>query len=360
LIQSEKPVYLISKKGISLSTLVIYKQDIIMIAFNPRPLLAGILLTMGVALVATALGQVFPLIGPAVFGILGGIALRSRFQPGEQYLPGIRFSAKQILQWSIVALGFCLPISLVAHTGLHSLPVTLITLSTAFICALCAGRWLRVPTKLCLLIGTGTAICGGSAIAAITPVLKPDDHDTAFSLSTIFLFNIVAVLLFPLIGHLLGLSDHGFGLWAGTAINDTSSVVAAAYSWSSSAGEYATVVKLTRAMLIIPVTLLIGIVVSLRQHTPGSGLPSIRHASPWFIVWFVLASLTGQYLPPVLGQLARLLAPFLITMALTAIGLSTDLARMKQTGWRPVLLGLLVWGSVASSSLLVQHFTQRW
>jgi uncharacterized integral membrane protein (TIGR00698 family) len=325
-----------------------------------KTLLPGLLIVFGLATFATVLGRLIPLMGPAVIGILSGIAVRSRTAPTALQREGIRFASKQILQWSIVALGFCLPIAEVAKTGMHSLSVTLITLSVAFISALCFGKLLNVPGKLCILIGTGTAICGGSAIAAITPVIQPDEHEMAFSLSTIFLFNLVAVLLFPAIGHLIGLSDHGFGLWAGTAINDTSSVVAAAYSWSRDAGEYATIVKLTRAMLIIPVTLLIGIVYGFRTRAKGRGGPSIRHAIPWFIVWFVLASVAGPVLPSGFGLVARVIAPFMITVALTAIGLSTDLKKMRQTGWRPVMLGLLVWASVAGSSLLVQHLTQRW
>ena len=264
------------------------------------PLLPGLLLVLVLGAIAVALGRALPLIGSAVMGIFLGIAVRWRFSPDARFTPGIAFSSKQVLQWSIVALGFGLPIAEVAKTGMDSLSITLATISAAFLSALCFGKLLRVPGKLCVLIGTGTAICGGSAIAAITPVLKPDAHEASFSLSTIFLFNELAVLLFPLLGHALGLSDHGFGLWAGTAINDTSSVVAAAYSWSESAGEYATIVKLTRAMLIVPVTLAIGAWVIMRQRKdqPNGLLSSIGHAFPWFIAWFVVASAAGRFLPP--------------------------------------------------------------
>ena len=326
------------------------------------PLLPGLLLVLALAAVAVALGGVFPLIGSAVMGIFLGIVVRWRFPPDARFNPGIAFSSKQVLQWSIVALGFGLPIAEVAKTGMDSLSITLATISAAFLSALCFGKLLRVPGKLCVLIGTGTAICGGSAIAAITPVLKPDAHEASFSLSTIFLFNVLAVLLFPLLGHALGLSDRGFGLWAGTAINDTSSVVAAAYSWSESAGEYATIVKLTRAMLIVPVTLAIGawVIVRQRKDQPNGLLSSIGHAFPWFIAWFVVASAAGRFLPPSISSVANGLAPLMITAALTAIGLTTDLTKMRQTGWRPVALGLLVWISVAATSLVVQSQSARW
>src|SRR6185312_16268282 len=173
--------------------------------------------------------RLMPLIGGPVIGILLGIAVRNLLSPDARFTPGIAFGGKQVLQWSIIALGFGLSLTQVAKTGLESLSVTLVTLTVAFLSAWALGRWLGVHDKLKILIGVGTAICGGSAIAAVTPIIKPDEHDTAFAISTIFLFNVVAVLLFPLLGHLLHLSDLGFGLWAGTAINDTSSVVAAGY-----------------------------------------------------------------------------------------------------------------------------------
>lgn len=326
-----------------------------------KSLLPGLLLVTALGAVAAWMGRLFPLVGGAVFGILLGIAIRARFTPGTRLAAGVRFASREVLQWSIVALGFGLPIAEVAKTGMSSLSITLTTISAAFLSAVLFGRLLKVPAKLCVLIGTGTAICGGSAIAAVTPVVKADAHETAFSLSTIFLFNVVAVLAFPLLGHLLGLSDRGFGLWAGTAINDTSSVVAAAYSWSNASGEYATIVKLTRAMLIIPVTLLIGVLFGLKQRQANQpGLALVRQVTPWFIVWFVVASILGQFLPREICDTVHSVAPFMITLALTAIGLSTDLGKMRETGWRPIALGLMVWISVAGSSLLAQHLTARW
>ncbi|WP_297573869.1 YeiH family protein [uncultured Deefgea sp.] len=322
----------------------------------------GLAVVLGLTIISTLVGNAFPLMGGAVVGILLGIIIRSRTTIAPQFNAGIQFSSKQILQWSIVGLGFSLPIADVIKTGMSSLEITFATITAAVLSAIIFGRVLKIPLKLCVLIGTGTAICGGSAIAAITPVVKPDEHDTAFALSTIFLFNIVAVLVFPAIGHMLGMSDSGFGMWAGTAINDTSSVVAAAYSWSDNAGDYATIVKLTRAMLIIPVTLIFAFLFGMtrRKETISEETESVWKAVPWFILWFLLASLFGSMLPDWMIKTAQFIAPVMITMALVAIGLSTDLGRMRQTGWRPVALGLLVWVSVASTSLVVQHLTGRW
>ncbi|MBD8878983.1 putative sulfate exporter family transporter [Rhodanobacter sp. 7MK24] len=316
----------------------------------------GLLLAIAIALVAWWLGRLLPLIGGPVIGILLGIAVRNIVAPDARFTPGIAFAGKQVLQWSIIALGFGLSLTQVAKTGLESLSVTLVTLTVAFLSAWALGRWLGVHDKLKILIGVGTAICGGSAIAAVTPIIKPDEHDTAFAISTIFLFNVVAVLLFPLLGHLLHLSDLGFGLWAGTAINDTSSVVAAGYSFSHAAGDYATIVKLTRATLIIPICLILAFAVAAREKKMGATDFSLRRIFPWFILWFLVASAlrTAGLIPVVIQPALHAAAEFLIIVALTAIGLSANLRKMIASGPRPILLGLGVWAAVSVSSLAVQ------
>jgi uncharacterized integral membrane protein (TIGR00698 family) len=318
--------------------------------------LPGLLLSVAIALVALGLGKVAPLIGGPVFGIVLGILVRNTVAPGGSYTPGIQFAGKQVLQWSIIALGFGLSLNQVAKTGLESLSVTLVTMTVAFLTAWGLGRLLKVQDKLKILIGVGTAICGGSAIAAVTPIIKPDEHDTAFAISTIFLFNLVAVLLFPLLGHLLHLSDLGFGLWAGTAINDTSSVVAAGYSFSKEAGDYATIVKLTRATLIIPICLILAFATAWKQKKQGATDFSLARIFPWFILWFLVASAirTAGLVPLAIQPALHLAAEFLIIVALTAIGLSANLRKMASTGARPILLGLGVWAAVAVSSLVVQ------
>ncbi|HEX2519528.1 MAG TPA: YeiH family protein [Castellaniella sp.] len=315
----------------------------------------GVLLAGGLGLVAWWLGVRIPLIGGPVFGIVLGMVWRNVVGLSPVFTPGVVFSSRQILKWSIVGLGFGLSLGQVLKTGASSLGVTLVTLSTAFAAAWLLGRWLKLGGHLRTLIGVGTAICGGSAIAAVAPIIRPDDHETALSISTIFLFNVIAVLLFPLLGHWMGLSDHGFGVWAGTAINDTSSVVAAGYSYSSAAGDIATIVKLTRATLIIPVCIVIALWVAWRNRRAETRV-SLSRIFPWFIVWFLAASGARSLdLVPgaLLGPLHEI-SQFLIIMALTAIGLSSDLRRMALAGMRPILLGLGVWMAVSLSSLGMQ------
>ncbi|MBS7455539.1 YeiH family protein [Coralloluteibacterium stylophorae] len=319
----------------------------------------GLALASAVALVALGLGHLFPLVGGPVFGILLGIAVATLRRANAALRPGIAFAARNVLQWAIVALGLNVGLGQVARTGLDSLSVTLVTTTAAFAAALLLGRLLRVPNMLVALIGIGTAICGGSAIAAVAPILRPDEHETAYALSTIFLFNLAAVLLFPALGHLLDLSQLGFGLWAGTAINDTSSVVAAAYGYGARAGDHATIVKLTRATLIVPVCLVAAGVMAWRQRRAGGGGFRLSRVVPWFIVWFVAASALRSLglVPAAWTPGIHLLAEVLIVIGLTAVGLSSDLRRMAAAGHRPILLGLGTWVAVAASGLAVQFAT---
>lgn len=321
----------------------------------------GLLLAAGLAVVSTILGKWLPTVGGPVFAILLGLAIRNSMGMVPVFQPGLAFASKKVLQWSIIALGFGLSFTQVVQTGLESLWVTLITMAAAFIVAGVLGRILRVPDKLLTLIGVGTAICGGSAIAAVAPIIKPEEHETAFAISTIFLFNVVAVLVFPFFGHMLNMSDIGFGLWAGTAINDTSSVVAAAYSYSTEAGDYATIVKLTRATFIIPICLFYVFLEVKRQKQEGTGF-SIRRLIPWFIVWFVVASAVRStgILPTEVLNILQFLAKFLMVLALAAIGLSSNMRVMARTGWQPVALGLGVWIAVTLTSLAVQMYSGAW
>ena len=262
----------------------------------------------------------------------------------------------------------------IIKVGSQSLLVLVFTLSASFITAYLVSKVLRLPSGIAVLIGVGTSICGGSAIAATAPVIKADDDDVAQAISTIFLFNIIAVFLFPAVGHLLGLSDTGFGMWAGTAINDTSSVVAAASSWSEQAGngtalQFATIVKLTRTLFIVPITLVLAVYTSRKakkvsaagtKAASSSGY-SFRKVFPWFVLGFLAAALIYTFLPipaPVSAFLVQT-GKFLIIMAMAAVGLNTNLKKLLTQSAKPLLLGICCWGAVSGVSLLVQFLTQR-
>lgn len=323
----------------------------------------GILLAAVLAAAATFLGHLAPIIGGPVFGIVLGILIGSIFGKPGSASPGLAFASKKVLQWAIIALGGGISLTQVYKVGLSSLYVMAFTLSTAFIAAYGAGRFMKIPVKLTSLIGMGTAICGGSAIAAISPIIEAEDKDIAYSISTIFMFNVIAVLIFPPLGHLLGFTDNAFGLWAGTAVNDTSSVVAAGYAFSNAAGSYATIVKLTRTTMIIPISLIFAAVVTIKKKKQASREGEVNYSFkrifPWFIIWFLAASLLNTE-GIIGGQMAGFLTElgkFLIVVALSAIGLNSDFKKMLKTGIKPMLLGMIVWICVAAVSIAVQFAT---
>ncbi|HEV2642795.1 MAG TPA: putative sulfate exporter family transporter, partial [Candidatus Elarobacter sp.] len=271
---------------------------------------------------------------------------------------GLAFSARTVLQAAIVVSGFGLSLAVVARTGLSTLPVTLGTITVALVLAPLLGRLLRIGGTLRLLVGVGTAICGASAIAAVSSVIEPEEAEIALAIATVFFYNIVAVLVFPPIGHALQLSQEAFGLWAGTAINDTSSVVAAGYAYGREAGDHATIVKLTRATLILPIVAAIALWRARQKRGDGMHVPW-RRIIPWFILWFLVAALvnTTGIIPGAWHAGIGMVAIFLISIALAAIGLQTDLARLLRTGARPLALGFLLWIAVALSSLAIQRAT---
>jgi uncharacterized integral membrane protein (TIGR00698 family) len=263
-----------------------------------------------------------------------------------------------VLQLAIVVLGFGLSLPAVVRAGGASLPVMLGTLAVALGGAWLLGRLLRIPGGVRTLVGVGTAICGASAIAAVTAVVEVSEVDVAYAMGTIFTFNIVGVLLFPVLGHLLGLTQHSFGLWAGTAINDTSSVVAAAYAYGPAAGAYGVVVKLTRSLMIIPVCIGLSVRRARRPDQDGRSLPW-RRMIPLFLVGFLAASAidTAGLIPASWHAGLSDAGVFLIAVALSGIGLSLEPAKLRQAGPRPLLLGALLWALVAVSSLALQAAT---
>ena len=317
--------------------------------------LRGIAYALLFAVPAYVLGKFFPIIGGPVFGILLGMCFARLARP-KNFEAGISFTGKKILQYAIILLGFEMNLYHVLSVGSQSLAVMASTLATAFLVAWGAGRLLGVEGDARTLIGAGTAICGGSAIAAVAPVIGAKDKDIVFSISTIFLFNVIAVFIFPFLGHFMGMSDLGFGMWAGTAINDTSSVVAAGYAYSHDAGAYATIVKLTRTLMIVPVCLFFALLVMRGAKKSGAGF-SLRRIFPMFVLYFVVACIvnTTGILPAELSHGLGMLGKFAIVLAMSAIGLNTDLPSLVKNGARPLALGMVCWAAVAVTSLVVQH-----
>ncbi len=318
--------------------------------------LPGIALTAALAAPAWWIGKMFPVIGSPVLGILFGMLLAMWKRP-EALNPGIVYTSKKLLQYAIILLGFDMNLFSVFEVGKQTLVLMAFTLTAAFATAWLMARLLKVDKSTGILIGVGTAICGGSAIAATAPVIGAEDEDVARSISTIFLFNVIAAFLFPALGHLMRMSDQSFGLWAGTAVNDTSSVVAAGYTFSSAAGNLAVIVKLTRTLMIVPVTLALAFIVS-RQRSAGGAGYRFSAIFPWFVLGFLAASMARTFLPlpESLEKWLVQAGKYMIVMAMAAIGLNTNLVKLIKNGIRPILMGLVCWVVLAATSLAVQFF----
>jgi uncharacterized integral membrane protein (TIGR00698 family) len=329
------------------------------------------LLTPGVGLaiilagVATALGHTVPVVGAPVFAIVSGVTVSLLRPIPAGVRPGLCFAGKAVLQGSIVVLGTALSFRQVITTGSSSVPTMIGSLAIALVGAALIGRFMGIGRDLRTLIGVGTAICGASAIAATDAVISATEADVSYSIATIFTFNIAAVLTFPSLGHLLGMTPHGFGQWAGTAINDMSSVVAAGSVFGHGATSTAIVVKLTRTLMIIPITLVISFWRS-RQGPIGSDEAPRRSLRahvlgtfPVFIGWFLLAvSLnTVGLVPQGWHPSLSILAQFMIATALAAIGLSTKVADIRRAGMRPLALGGVLWVLVGAASLCLQSLS---
>ena len=343
----------------------------------------GILLCLAIAVPSWLLVMFVPaleVIGAPVIAIIVGMILSLIIKKKDAFTYGIAFTSKKILQYAVILLGFGLNLATIGKVGLTSLPIIISTIATSLIVAFAMYKLLKVPSKTATLIGVGSSICGGSAIAATAPVIDADDEKIAQSISVIFLFNVIAALIFPTLGGFLGMTDNGFALFAGTAVNDTSSVTAAASTWDSMHGtgsmvlDSATIVKLTRTLAIIPITLVLAFVRMRKEKSGNTGSKtkvSLKKIFPMFILYFVLASvittivtsvLTGQALEVannIFGFLKQL-SKFFIVMAMAAIGLNTNIVKLVKTGGKPILLGFTCWVAITGVSILMQNILGIW
>lgn len=317
-------------------------------------------------------GPYVPLAGAPLVALAAGAVLRNtRGLPGS-WRPGVDFTVTRLLRLAIVLFGATLSLREVLATGGRALLLIAVTVLMALLFTYLFGTWLRAPGRLTGLIGVGTAICGATAIITVGPVLQSSADEIAFAVTTIFVFNALAVAVYPILGHLLALPDQLFGLWAGTAIHDTSSVLAAAYAYSDPAGQVATVVKLTRTLMLVPVALSVAFAVSYRRagvrrgtSTPESAgteaaRAPVRIASifPWFVLWFAGAALlhSADLLPPDLIRTLGIAGKFLVIMVMAAVGLTADAAAMRRLGARPLLIGLFASVLIAVLSLTLARW----
>ncbi len=336
----------------------------------------GLLLCLCIAVPSWFLGKQFPIIGGAVIAIIAGMIVTIFLKNKTPFEAGVKFTSKKILQWAVILLGFGLNLNVILQTGKQSLPIIVSTITVSLIIAFVLHKVMRIPSKISTLIGVGSSICGGSAIAATAPVIDADDEEVAQAISVIFFFNVLAALLFPTFGKLIGfstISGEAFGIFAGTAVNDTSSVTAAASTWDNMWGlgsatlDTAVTVKLTRTLAIIPITLTLAFLRTRREKSEGTSEKkvSIKQIFPMFILYFIAASIittiavscgvdSGIFSP------VKELSKFFIVLAMAAIGLNTDIVKLIKTGGKPIIMGFCCWSGITAVSLLMQHLMGLW
>ena len=311
-----------------------------------------------------------------MLSILFGMLIALFWSDKGKAAAGIKWTSKIILQTAVVLLGFGLNLGVIFETGKQSLPIIVCTIGISLLLAWALHKALRVPSDTAILVGVGSSICGGSAIAATAPVIGADDNEVAQSISVIFFFNVLAAIFFPMLGSAIGFdtsAGDAFGIFAGTAINDTSSVTAAASTWDSMWNlgsetlHKAVTVKLTRTLAIIPITLVLA-VARAKKSAKDSGKAegfSLKRAFPMFILYFVIASVITTVCIQA-GMDADVFAPlkdlskFFIIMAMAAIGLNSNVVRLVKSGGRPLLLGGCCWIGITAVSLVMQYVLGIW
>ncbi|MFW5646527.1 MAG: YeiH family protein [Acetivibrio ethanolgignens] len=336
----------------------------------------GILLCLAIAIPSWFLGKAFPIIGGAVIAIIVGMIITLFIKEKSSMEAGIKFTSKKVLQWAVILLGFGMNLNVILQTGKQSLPIIISTITVSLVIAYVLHKVMHIPGKISTLVGVGSSICGGSAIAATAPVIDADDEEVAQAISVIFFFNVLAAILFPTFGKLLDFSTttgEAFGIFAGTAINDTSSVTAAASTWDnmwmlgSQTLDTAVTVKLTRTLAIIPITLVLAFIRTQNEKKKGGSETkvSLKQIFPFFILYFVAASVITTVAIS-LGVDARIFTPiktlskFFIVLAMAAIGLNTDIVKLIRTGGKPIIMGFCCWTGITAVSLFMQHILGIW
>ncbi|MDD6035543.1 MAG: YeiH family protein [Lachnospiraceae bacterium] len=330
-------------------------------------LVPGFALALIIAALARFLESLLPihLVGASVIALFIGMIINHFRKPGELFSIGLKFTSKKILKFAIILLGASLNISIILKVGKMSLCVMVFTLLTCFGIGHFVGKALKINWKLSNLISAGTGICGGSAIAAIAPVIDADDSDIAYAMSATFLFDMAMIVLFPIMGQAMGLTDMAYGLWAGTAVNDTSSVVAAGYAFSEAAGDFATMVKLTRTLSIIPTVITFALISAhlKRKEAVASGEAvkakfNITKIIPWFILGFLALAALNSFglIPEAFSSGLKNISKFLMVSALAAIGLNTSFRDMKKSGFAPMLHGFIISALVVIVAIAVEYF----
>lgn len=321
--------------------------------------LPGLALTGAIAAGAFALRQI-PGVGmfsPLILATIIGMAVHNLLGTPAAAKAGVTFSLKRILRLGIILLGFQLMLSQVVAVGAAGLAIILVTLAATFLFTKTMGRLIGVDPKLAELIGAGTSICGASAVIATNTVTEGSDADVAYAVACVTVFGSLAMLLYPLLPGLLHLSPRAFGLWSGSSIHEIAQVVAASFQDGETAGQFGTVAKLTRVMMLAPLVIGLGLVAARRAR--GHSGERTAPPMPWFVLGFIAVMLLNSMIAVAPAEKAQIvnLTNFLLSMALAAMGLATDFAKLKREGLKPLVLAACAWVFIAGFSLaLVKLF----
>ena len=323
--------------------------------------LLGVAICFAVAGISVFLEELIPggLLGASIIALFMGTIINSFFHPAWMK-PALKFTSKRVLKAAIVLLGASLSVGTIMSVGKMTFFVMIFTFAMCFGAGYFISKLFGLNWKLSNLISAGTGICGGSAVAAIAPVIDADDKDIAFAMSSTFLFDMVMIALYPLMGKALGMSDIAYGIWAGTSVNDTASVVASGYAFSEAAGDFATMVKLTRTIAIIPTVVVfawIGTRIKQKElKASGNGKKvNLMNIIPWFIGGFLLLAIINSVglIPTNVSGIMKGTSKFLMVTALAAIGLNTSLLDFKKAGLKPMFYGVTIDTLVTLTALVV-------
>lgn len=321
----------------------------------------GITICFAVAGLSVLLEKLIPgeLLGASIIALFTGTIINSFFHPAWMK-PALKFVSKKILKIAIVLLGASLSVNTIVSVGKMTFFVMIFTFAMCFGGGYFIRKLFGLNWKLGNLISAGTGICGGSAIAAIAPVIDADDKDIAFAMSSTFIFDMVMIALYPIMGKALGMSDIAYGIWAGTSVNDTASVVASGYAFSEIAGDFATMVKLTRTIAIIPTVLVFAFINTrikqkeLKATSNGQKVNLVKIV-PWFIGGFLLLAVLNSVgcIPGAASGIIKGASKFLMVTALAAIGLGTSITDFKKAGLKPMFYGITIDTLVTLTALVV-------
>lgn len=320
-------------------------------------ILPGLLLTLLIAAIAFGLRlvPVLAIISPIMLAMLIGIAYRFFARQPAWAVSGVLFSQRRLLRIAIVLLGLQLTVTQIIELGAIALIILTTTLIFTFIFTVQVGRFLDVDPKLAQLIASGTAICGASAVFAANEVVKGTEEDVTYAVACVTVFGTIAMLLYPLLPALLNLGPAEFGLWTGSSIHEIAQVVAASFQNGQIAGEFATIAKLSRVIMLAPLVIALDLLTRRAQNNGQASDKSARRPFiPWFVVGFIVAVSVSSIvtIPVELKSHLMLMTTLLLAMALAAMGLQTDLANLRRKGFRPALLGALAFAFIGSFSLV--------